>query len=189
MAGWGRRPTITVSFVLPAVLILFGTSLLGGGTEDSAPSEALSAAPAPGDREEPAEPAKGASGPDAEPVRPGIIVRSAVLTPAGTASGQARQRARLSVRVQIRNRTDQPISLPEAVLVVGEQEVTPDPNAADAAGPLLRPLAPGARAVGELRFETQGAVTQQLTQQTEARLRYSGRTSPLSIEIGPPARP
>lgn len=175
--------------MLPAVLIGFGTSLLGAGTEDPAGSEALSAAPAPGDREESAEPAKGASGADADPLRPGIIVRSAVLTPAGTASGQARQRARLSVRVQVRNRTDQSISLPEAVLVVGEEEVGPDPNAADAAGPLLRPLAPGDRAVGELRFETQGTVNRQLTQQTEARLRYSGRTSPLSIEIGPPARP
>lgn len=187
----GRQLTVVFSVVLPAALVLAAASLLVGGSEES--SEALRpdvADSREGGRESSPAVSREDSQPAAKPpVRPGIVVESAILTPAGTPSGQARQRARLSVRVRIRNRADERVTLSGAVLVVGETEVRSDPNASEAAGPLLRPLPPRARVTGELRFETEGAVTEELQRVSAARLRYSGRTSPLRITIGPPADP
>lgn len=118
-----------------------------------------------------------------------VQVVSAVLTPAGSESGRARRRARVTVRLRVANPSGQPSAPHDAALVVGDKEVPADPNAEEAAGGLLRPVPAKRRAIGELRFETAGKVTDTLMRTARAELRYGSLTRRLSIEIGPPAQP
>jgi len=130
---------------------------------------------------------------DGEPtVPPQISVLSTVLTPATAASGRARRRARLTVRVRITNRSARAISLKDAVLLVGQEEVRPDRKAAkvsQAARALLRPISAGERTTGELRFEPSGRVTLTLRRELGARVRLEGRTRSLRFALGKPAPP
>lgn len=138
-------------------------------------------------------PSRGSAPGGDAPVRvPRISVSSAVLVPAGSASGRARQRARLRVRLRVTNRSDRPLSLDDAVLVVGDEEVRPDANAAkvsESVRALQRPIEAGKRATGELRFETAGETTVALRRDRRAQLRVIGRTKSLSIELSEPAPP
>ena len=119
---------------------------------------------------------------------PRVAILSAVLHPAAGLSGQARQRARLSVGVNVTNRSDRTITLRRPELVAGAT-VRVDPNAAAAAAGLLRPIAARSSARGVLRFETAGAVTERLTSTQRATLRIGNRTVALRIRIGNRAAP
>jgi len=110
-------------------------------------------------------------------------VLSAVLYPAKSASGRARRRARVVVRVRVTNRGLATLAPKPAILLAGTDEVPANTRAGAVAGDLLKPLARGASATGELRFETAGAFTQRLTSQPQARLRIAGRTVALSITL------
>ena len=113
----------------------------------------------------------------------GLRVESARLISASTASGRARQRARLVVRVRLSNRSDVRLPAQNPLLLNGAGTVRVDPFAADAAGPLLRPLAAGMSAVGELRYETAGELTQRLTDQRRARLRFGSEVISVKLDI------
>ena len=117
-----------------------------------------------------------------------VAILSAVLHPAAGLSGQARRRARLSVGVNVTNRSDRSITLRRPELLAGAT-VRVDPNAAAAAAGLLRPIAARSSARGVLRFETAGAVTERLTSTQRATLRIGGRTVALRIRIGNRAAP
>ena len=113
----------------------------------------------------------------------GLRVESARLISASTASGRARQRARLVVRVRLSNRSDVRLPAQNPLLLNGAGTVRVDPFAADAAGPLLRPLAAGMSAVGELRYETAGELTQRLTDERRARLRFGSEVISVKLDI------
>lgn len=120
--------------------------------------------------------------------RPRIRVISAVLQPASTPRGRARQRARLTVRVRVTNRAAERLTSPAPMLLSGADLVGVDSNANDVAGPLLEPIAAGESATGELRFETAGEVTKRLTDVRRGRLRIANRTVAVRVTIGDPAR-
>ncbi len=114
---------------------------------------------------------------------PRVRVLSAMLYPAATPRGRARQRARVVVRVRVTSRSDETIRAQTPVLLVGPHRVRPDPGAADAAGALLRPLPPGESATGELHFDTTGSATRRLRDQRRAGLRIVERTVKVNITI------
>jgi len=114
---------------------------------------------------------------------PRVQILSAVLYPAATESGRARQRARVSIRVRVTNRGADSLEPEAPVLIAGDDRVTADPRATELAGDLLEPLAPETSATGELRFEIAGAVTQRLTAQPRARLGIANRTVAVTIQI------
>lgn len=115
---------------------------------------------------------------------PRVRVLSAVLRRASTQSGRDRRRAQVTVRVRVTSRGTGTLDLGDPLLMVGSERVGLDPDAEDAAGALLEPLAPGVSATGELRFETAGAVTRRLTKQRRARLHIADRTVAVrSIDI------
>jgi hypothetical protein len=168
-----------------------GTSLAPQATR-STPLAATARAPAG-----PATPATAPSTPPATPVTSTlpatgaahgrtnrVRILSAVLYPAATAGGQARRRARIVVRVRVTNRGAAALAPQDALLLAGDRRVAADPRASTVARSLRRPLAAGARATGELRFETAGAVTRLLTTKRRALLRMAGRTVAMAITIG-----
>lgn len=112
-----------------------------------------------------------------------VQILSAVLYPARTARGRARQRARVVVGVRLTSPSTDTLPAQAPVLIVGASRVRADPRAADAAGTLLRPLAPRETATGELRFETTGSVTQRLAMHRRARLSIAQRTVNVKIRI------
>jgi hypothetical protein len=122
------------------------------------------------------------------PALPRVNIVSAILQPAATASGRSRRRARLSIRVEVVNRGDRRLTWPAPQLISGTTLMRVDPNAGGAAGALLKPLARGATATGELRFETVGDVTSRLQNARRARLRIAGRTVKVRVTIGAPAK-
>lgn len=105
-----------------------------------------------------------------------VRILSAVLYPASTRRGRARQRARVAVRVRLTSRSVKTLPAQAPTLIAGTARLRADRRATDVAGPLLRPLAPGKTATGELRFETTGSATRRLTNQRRARLSIAGRT-------------
>ena len=119
---------------------------------------------------------------------PRVRVISAVLFSATTSRSRARRRARLTVRARVTNPDGGRLTRPAPTLLSGEARVRADPRAAKVAGGLLEPLAPGATAAGELRFETAGAVTQRLSDARRARLRIAGRTVAVRVSNGGPAK-
>ena len=117
----------------------------------------------------------------------GVTIGSAVLHPARGPSGRRRNRARLGVRVTVVNRGAQRVVLPRPSLLAARRRV-PTNAAADAPATRLGPIGAGKTVKVTLQFETAGAVTEQLTTQKRARVLVAGRSSPVTITIGPPAR-
>jgi hypothetical protein len=114
-----------------------------------------------------------------------VTVGSAVLHLASTPSGQRRNRARLGVRVTVRNRsTETAIPLERPSLLAANQRVETNP-AADAKGSRLGPIGPGQTQRVTLQFETAGAVTEQLATQRTARVLVGGRSSAITVTPGP----
>ncbi len=78
--------------------------------------------------------ASGITGPDeAEPPAPRIRVVSSTFVPLVTPSGRKRRRARVAVRLRVTARGGK-ATLGTARLISGDDELTTDPKAADAAG-------------------------------------------------------
>jgi hypothetical protein len=115
---------------------------------------------------------------------PHVQVLSALLCAATAASEQADRRARVTVGVRVTNRDSRTLAAQAPRLLVGAARIGSDPEAKDAAGALLKALAPAASATGTLQFQTSGSVTQRLTGQRRARLGIAGRTVAVPIEIG-----
>lgn len=115
---------------------------------------------------------------------PRVEVLSALLCAAAAASEQATRQARVTVRVRVTNRDSRTLAAQAPRLLVGAARIGSDPDAKDAAGGLLKALAPAASATGTLRFQTSGSVTQRLTGQRRGRLGIAGRTVAVPIEIG-----
>jgi len=115
---------------------------------------------------------------------PHVQVLSALLCPSTEASEQATRQARVTVRVRVTNRDSGMLAAQAPRLLVGAARIGSDPDAKDAAGGLLKALAPAASATGTLRFQTSGSVTQRLTGQRRTRLGIAGRSVAVPIEIG-----
>lgn len=120
-----------------------------------------------------------------KPVNLHVVVRDAVLHPAGTLDGERRRRARLTVRVAAQNRGDSVITPTRPVLVTSGTRTPADPQA-DGPGTKLGPLAPGESAAVTLRFETAGDATTKLSDQRRARVEIGGQTVALDITLGNP---
>jgi hypothetical protein len=125
------------------------------------------------------------------PARPGgdargqlrVTVRAAVLYAASTPSGQRRRRARLVVRAAVENRGSERVVPPRPSLLAARQRIPTNPRA-DATTTRLGPIEAGETVDVTLRFETAGAVTEQLTTQRRARLLIGGRSSPITVVLG-----
>ena len=116
-------------------------------------------------------------------ILPRIAILSAVLHPAASASGQARNRARLSVGVRATNRGDRPITLgrPSCWRTGAFAWIPMRPRSPPACWSRLPPEP--ARAAF-LRFETAGAVTARITSALPASLRIGGRTLQMRVRLG-----
>jgi len=114
-----------------------------------------------------------------------VRIVSAGLRLASTASGQSRQRARLSVRVRVTNGASRRIVPSRPVLVSAGTRVKTDPNQ-DSASTNLEALASGATQAVTLRFETAGAVTTRLRRELRARLTIAGRNVTATVKVGDP---
>jgi hypothetical protein len=112
-----------------------------------------------------------------------VTVGRAVLHLASTPSGKARNRARLGVRVTVRNRGTRRVVLPRPSLLTPRQRIASNP-AADAGGSRLGPIAAGQTKSVTLQFETAGAVTRQLTTQRRARVLVGAHSSPVTVTPG-----
>lgn len=120
----------------------------------------------------------------------GVDVRvvSAMLHPAATRAGRRRQRARLSVHLQVTNGTASFVSAATPTLLVAGGPVRG--TAAGVAGGGLRArVRPRASADGRLRFETGGRTTQEIMSSRRVRLRVAGSTVAARFRVGAPARP
>jgi len=113
-----------------------------------------------------------------------VTVGVAVLHPARTPSGQARNRARLGV-VTVANRGAERVVLARPSLLAARQRIPTNP-AADAPATRLGPIAAGQTVEVTLLFETAGAVMQQVTTQKRARVLIAGRSSPVTVTLGTP---
>jgi hypothetical protein len=116
-----------------------------------------------------------------------VQIVSAFLQRATTPSGRSRNRARISIHVRVTNRGKTTIAKAIPVLLA-KQQVRPDPATRDTTGTLLKSISPGETAGGRLRFETGGAVTQDLVETLRARLRIGGRTVTVELKLGRPPR-
>lgn len=184
------RPLLSIVLKIVAVAIAAGVvgiavgvglaKLTGsGGDDDAATAQTTSGSPVTTPGTTPTAP----TAPAERSRTTRVQILSAVLYPARTASGRARQRARVVVRVRVTSRSVGTLTPKKPQLLVDADRVSPNPRTADLAAPLLEPLAPAASATGELRFETAGAVTQRLTTQQRARLTIAGRTVSVPIRI------
>jgi len=115
--------------------------------------------------------------------KPRVDVLSTVAHPVTAPAGDTRRRARVSVHVRVTNGTGRRIAPARPVLVVGDARLQLAPGSSGAAAPLLAPLEPGAAADGRLRFDTEGAVTAQLTT-ARVRLVIAGTTIAVRPVIG-----
>ncbi len=111
------------------------------------------------------------------PIRAKVVI--AVLHPAATPSGRRRQRARLGVRLNVRNTGSEKVALSTPSLLAARQRIP--------SGTSVQPLAAGQTVDTTVRFETAGAVTRQLTTQKRARIQIGGRSWPLTVKVGSPA--
>jgi hypothetical protein len=103
-----------------------------------------------------------------------LRITSATFVAATTPAGKVAKRGRLAVVVSVKNAGTTQATVPLAQLVVraAGAAVRPDPDATEAAGDLSQPVAPGATATGELRFETSGAATTELDALDKVALRF-----------------
>ena len=114
-----------------------------------------------------------------------VTVGIAVLHPASTPSGRRRNRARLGVRVTAQNTGAERLVLPRPSLLAARQRVRTNP-AADAAGSRLGPIPAGETQQATLQFETAGVVTEQLSNQQQARVLVGDRSYAITVTLGPP---
>lgn len=121
-------------------------------------------------------PAATSSAPSSKSTLPEAKVLSTTLERAQSADGRARNRARLSVKVELLNPTGEQLTPDRPSLVVPDGKTEADPNADSYAGGLLKPIAPSASATGTLRFETAGSVTQSLIDDHRGTLEIAGRS-------------
>lgn len=178
---------------LGAVIIIAGGagSVIGFGLSKLTSDD--SAEPEPGvtstERADPVAttggPARGPRG--SRPVGVVVDVPDAVVHPAGTASGRARNRARLTVRVRVRNTSTGVLTPARPAVLIGASRTPADPNA-DAPGTRLGSIAPGAAAAATLRFEVGGAAGAKLMTERRARVVVAGLTRPISVKLGNPVR-
>ncbi|WP_205696675.1 hypothetical protein [Conexibacter sp. SYSU D00693] len=177
---------------------------IGGGVAVAAltggpdlPDAGASAAPrTPVDQTAPARPATGPPStartpPPAPPqplatgtLRSGPLVaslRGAALIPATSASGRARDRLRVVVRVRLRNAGTAPVEVADTFrLAFSGRQLRPDPGAQGQAGvvSLRSPLSPAGMREGELRFELSGATSRALTDGGRARVELTAPGEP-----------
>jgi hypothetical protein len=110
---------------------------------------------------------------------PRIQVLSAQLGAVDAVTG----RALVAVSARLTNRGNKPLTIKTPVLISGADESPLGTSARDAAGALLKPIAPGSTAAGELRFTVTGAVARRLTADPGARLRLGNRTVALKLSV------
>ncbi|MCW2996497.1 MAG: hypothetical protein JWN65_46 [Solirubrobacterales bacterium] len=110
-----------------------------------------------------------------------VTVRSVRYRPASTAGGRKRNRARLAVRLSVRNTAEGASTLGSAFIAFAKDRVKRDANATGPAAALAQPIPAGTTVQGELRFETAGATTDRLKRRKTAKLRINGQTLVLSI--------
>ncbi|HEV2775778.1 MAG TPA: hypothetical protein VGV90_09325 [Solirubrobacteraceae bacterium] len=115
-----------------------------------------------------------------------VRIISAVLQPAATPPGQRRRRARVSVHVQVENRGTRRVVPARPSLLAARQRVPTDPRA-DAPKTRLGAIDGRDTVDVTLRFETKGAVTEQLVTQRRGRILVGGRSWPISVTVGRPA--
>ena len=167
------------------VAIGAGLSELSGGDSAIAPVGS-SASTAPIHAADARITPRGSAAVPAQPRTPASVrVLDSVLHPAGTADGQRRQRARLTVRIQAENRGNADLTPARPSLLVGRTSTETDAGA-DGPGTRLGTIKPGATASVTLRFEVAGAVTEQLAAERRAVIRVAGRSHPISIKLGNP---
>jgi hypothetical protein len=126
-----------------------------------------------------------APAPASSAARPRVDVLSTVAHPVTAPAGDTRRRARVSVHVRVTNGTGRRIAPAPPVLAVGDARLQIAPGSSGAAAPLLAALDPGAVADGRLRFDTEAAVTAQLTT-ARVRLLIAGTTVTVTPVIGSP---
>lgn len=97
----------------------------------------------------------------ATPANVRVRILAATLLPATSASGQRRQRARLSVRVRVTNRSRRAVRIARPVLVSGGARVKTDANAVSPTTSVETLDAETSKQV-TLRFEIAGAVTRRV---------------------------
>lgn len=117
-----------------------------------------------------------------------VRVLGAILRPAGTPEGQARRRARLTMRVQAVNEADTAVTIGRPVVAVGKVRIGTD-TAADTADAQLGELAAGAEKAATLRFELAGEATEKITIDRRARVNIAGRSLPFRLTVGSPVKP
>lgn len=173
LRGLAKFVAVVAASVLAGVALGLGLSEVSG--DDGTPIASLNppgtatgtTAAADASGESRAKATAGTSGPagasDAKgAAKPRYRVLSATIEPATSASGMQRRRARVTVRLRA-TAGSEPLTLDTPTLVAGNERQPVDPNAADAAGALLKEIPAGDSATGELRFETAGALTQRMT--------------------------
>lgn len=113
-----------------------------------------------------------------------LTVRSVKFVPADMKEGTARKRGRLSVRVIATNSGTEAVITPLSRINIRESDVVvrPDQRAEAAVGALLRPVAAGETAEGELRFETEGELTTALSKAREVKLRFGRQAILVKLE-------
>lgn len=165
-----------------------GLSELSGGDSAIEPVEPNESSPAragsPADARVAASSSSKPPAPTAS-TKPSVRVLDSVLHPAGTAAGQRRERARLTVRVEVTNRSTAALTPARPTVLVGPTSTATDPGA-DGPGTRLGTIAPGRAQSATLRFEVGGAVTRQLTSERRAVILVGGRSHPISIKLGNP---
>jgi hypothetical protein len=112
---------------------------------------------------------------------PRVQVLSAQLGKVDSATG----RALVAVRARVTNRGKGPLTVKTPVLVSGADEAPLGAAARNAAGPLLKPIAPGASATGVLHFTVTSVVAQRLTATPGARLRLASHTVTVKLTPAP----
>lgn len=117
-----------------------------------------------------------------------VRILGAILRPAGTPDGQARRRARLTMRVQAINEADEAVTIGRPVVAVGKVRIGTD-TAADTADAQLGELAAGTTKAATLRFELAGEATEKITIDRRARVNIAGRSLPFRLTVGAPVKP
>ena len=173
--------TVTVAAII-GIALGVGISKLaghydspGGRGEDPAPSQDATAtsaepAPTPSVRDVTAQDAL-------RQVRVSVI--SAVLHPAATPSGQRRRRGRLSVHIKVENSGPRGVVPGRPSLLAARQRIPTRSR--------LGALAAWRTVDVTVRFETKGAVTEQLTTRKSGRILVARRSWPISVKVGNPA--
>ena len=109
---------------------------------------------------------------------PRVQILAAQLGPVSESTGGAR----VSVRVRVTNRGNRDLTITKPALISDDDEMQLARGAREAAGRLLRPIAPRSSATGVLRFDVPDAVAERLTANPVARLRIRNRTVAVKLQ-------